>query len=163
MAKAIRQIERIESNVKEERAEDLSAILNKIADNREAIEEAIEIIEELHNAEVLPALKAILKTRQKVGAIAIEQINQPGMHNVIKNAMTMFTLLASIDSAQLQQLAGGLTEGVEKASESTKQTEDASLWSLLKATKDPNVKRSLNMMINFLNGMGEGLAKKQSH
>ncbi|UOQ83498.1 DUF1641 domain-containing protein [Gracilibacillus salinarum] len=161
MGRAIKQIERIERSAEEIKADDLSAILTKVADNREAIEECLIIVEELHKAEVLPALKSFLKTRQEVGVLAVEQLNQPGMHNIIKNGMAMLQLLAAIDTAKLDQLTGGLNQGIEKAAKSTEHNEDIGLFGLMKATNDPNVKRSLNMMIQFLHGMGEGLAESQ--
>jgi uncharacterized protein YjgD (DUF1641 family) len=163
MAKAIKQIERKQSNVEEERAEDMEAILKQIADNREAIQDSLIILEELHQSGILDMLKGFLRTKEKIGSIAMEQINQPGMHNIIKNGMSGVELLSSIDSDQLKQLLGGLTQGLQKASESTQKKEQIGVWGLLKSMKDPNVNASLNTMIHFLNGMGEGLNNKQAH
>ncbi|MFZ3580158.1 DUF1641 domain-containing protein [Virgibacillus sp. DJP39] len=163
MAKATRQIERKESNVDEERAEDLNAILKQIADNREAIQDSLFILEELQESGVLPMLRGLLRTREKVGSIAMEQINQTSVHNMIKNGMSGIGLLSSIDPDQLNQIIQGLTKGLQKASESTDNQDQVGIWGLVKSTKDPNVRTSLNTMIHFLNGMGEGLSNKQAH
>ncbi|MCP8617273.1 DUF1641 domain-containing protein [Salirhabdus salicampi] len=163
MAKAIKQIERTEKTVHEEREQDLNAILKQIADNREAIQETLTIIEELHNSGVLPIIRGFLRTRDKVGAIMMEEINQPGMHNVIKNSMSMATLLSSIDSEKLNQLLNGLTQGIDKATESTEDDGKVGMWGLLKSMRDPNVKASMNTMVHFLEGMGEGLNNKKAH
>ncbi|WP_077623719.1 DUF1641 domain-containing protein [Sediminibacillus massiliensis] len=163
MAKAIQQIEREESNVEEERSEDLSAILKQIADNREVIEESLSILQELHKSGVLPMIKGLLQTREKVGSIAIEQINQPGMHNIIKNAMSGMALLSAIDPDQLKQFSDGLTHGMQKAAETSSNDKQVGMWGLMKSMRDPNVKTSLNTMMHFLNGLGEGLNSKQTH
>ncbi|GAA0326056.1 hypothetical protein GCM10008967_15790 [Bacillus carboniphilus] len=163
MAKAIQQIERKQKNAEEERTEDLAAILTQIAENREAIQTSLMILQELHQAGILDMLKGLLRTREKVGSIAIEQINQPGMHNIIKNGMSAVQLLSSLDPNQLKQIFGGLSHGLHKASEGNEKKEQASMWGLMKSMRDPNVRTSLNTMVHFLNGMGEGLNQKQVH
>lgn len=163
MAKPIQQIELKNKSVEEERAEDLSAILKQIADNRDAIQTTLIILQELHEFGILDMMKGLLRTREKVGAIAIEQINQPGMHNIIKNGMSAVQLLSSIDPDQLKHMIGGMTQGLHRASEGHGQKNQANVWGLMKSMRDPNVRTSINTMMNFLNGMGEGLNQKQVH
>ncbi|MDC3414723.1 DUF1641 domain-containing protein [Aquibacillus sp. 3ASR75-11] len=163
MAKATTQIEKKESNVEEERAEDIAAIMKQIADNREAIQDSLIILQELHQSGVLDMVKGLLRTREKVGVLAMEQINQPGMHNIMRNGMNSIELLASLDPDQLKTVFGGLTQGLQKASESIETNEQMGAWGMLKSMRDPNVKTSLNTMAHFLNGMGEGLNNKKTH
>ncbi|SET37374.1 Uncharacterized conserved protein YjgD, DUF1641 family [Salinibacillus kushneri] len=163
MAKAITQIEKNQKNIQEERAEDLAAIVDQIADNREVIQDTLIILQELHNTGVLDMLKGLLRTREKVGAIAIEQLNQPAMHNMIKNGMNTIGLLSEMDPDQLQAIFGGLNQGLEKAAESTKKQEEMGIWGLMKSMRDPNVRTSMNTMVNFLNGMGSGLKSSETH
>lgn len=157
MAKATKQIERKGNRLEEERNDDLSAILNQIADNRESIQIWLDIIHELHQIGILDMIKGLLRTREKVGAIAMEQINQPGMHNIIKNGMSGFQLLAAMDADQLKQIMDGFSRGMQKASENTQHQEQIGMWGLLRSMQDPNVKKTLNILVHFLNGMGEGL------
>ncbi|QHS22378.1 DUF1641 domain-containing protein [Virgibacillus sp. MSP4-1] len=163
MAKAITQIEKKRKSKQEERTEDLSAIINQIADNREIIQDTLIILQELHATGVLDMLKGLLRTREKVGQIAIEQINQPGMHNIIKNGMNTIGLLAEMDSDQLKAMFSGLNTGLEKAAESAKAQEEVGLWGLMKSVRDPNVRTSMNTMVNFLEGMGNGLNQQKTH
>ncbi|MRG85250.1 DUF1641 domain-containing protein [Salinibacillus xinjiangensis] len=163
MAKAITQIEKKQKNLQEERAEDLSAIVNQIADNREVIQDTLVILQELHEAGMIDMLKGFLRTREKVGTIAIEQLNQPGMHNIIKNGMNTIGLLANMNPDQLKAIFGGLNQGLEKAAKSTESQEQLGMWGLMKSMKNPSVKTSLNTMVSFLEGMGDGLNNKEIH
>ncbi|MBM7570834.1 DUF1641 domain-containing protein [Aquibacillus albus] len=163
MARAITQIERKQSSVEEERSEDLGAILKQIADNREAIEDSLTILEELHKSGVLDMVKGFLRTKEKVGVIAVEQLNQPSMHQLIRNMFNSIELLSSMDPDRLNAIFGGLNKGLEKASEGTEENNQIGAFGMLKAMRDPNVKTSLSTMVHFLEGMGEGLKNDKVH
>ncbi|WP_085992148.1 DUF1641 domain-containing protein [Oceanobacillus senegalensis] len=162
MARAIRQIEKNQRSAEEERAEDIAAIIKQIAENREAIEDTLIILEELHQFGVLDMLKGLLRTREKVGAIAIEQLNQSGMHNIIKNGMSTVQLLADMDPEQIKTVFNGVNHGLKNVAETTNYNEDIGMWNLYKSAKDIKVRNSLNAMVQFLNGMSEGLSKKHT-
>ncbi|MDC3417356.1 DUF1641 domain-containing protein [Aquibacillus salsiterrae] len=163
MARAITHINRKESNVEEERANDLSEILKQIAENREAIESILVIVNELHKSGALDIVKSLLRTREKVGVLAMEQINQPAMHHMIKNVFGSVGLLSELDPDQLQALLDGLTKGIEKASQvdNEQNSKPLGLFSGLKTMKDPNIQASLKTMIHFLEGMGESFNSNQ--
>ena len=162
MARAIRQIEKKQLSEEEERAQDLQAIIKQIAENREAIEDTLIILKELHDFGVLDMLKGLLRTREKVGAIAVEQLNQTGMHNIIKNGMSTIQLLSDMDSDQIKTIFNGVNKGLERMAETSNYNENIGLWNLYKSTKDIEVRNSLNAMIKFLSGMGEGLSQKHT-
>lgn len=162
VARAIRQIEKKQLSEEEERAQDLQAIIKQIAENREAIEDTLIILKELHDFGVLDMLKGLLRTREKVGAIAVEQLNQTGMHNIIKNGMSTIQLLSDMDSDQIKTIFNGVNKGLERMAETSNYNENIGLWNLYKSTKDIEVRNSLNAMIQFLSGMGEGLSQKHT-
>jgi len=163
MAKAIKQIDRIKQNEEEEKEQALSDILNQLADNREALTNTLEILNELQKTGILDMVRGLLRTRDKVGSIAIEQINQPSMHNMIKNGFNMIEFLGELDPDQVQKIMNGMHSGVDKTSEGMKKDETIGIWGMMKSIRDPHVNRSITTMFNFLEGMGEGLDKKQTH
>jgi uncharacterized protein YjgD (DUF1641 family) len=161
MAKAIRHIELKTKSKDEEQAESLSELLSLIAENKESIRITLEIVKELHSAGLLEILKGLLKTRDKVGVIAMEQINQPSMHRTIKNGIQALQLLGEVDPDKLSRILNAANNGLENITESN---EKLSKWGMIKSLNDPNVSSSFSMMINFLKGMGEELNKpKTSH
>jgi uncharacterized protein YjgD (DUF1641 family) len=155
MAKAIRQIKKHVPNPQEEQAQAISDIVKALAENREAILTTIGILKNLQEMGALDAVHGLLEKRNEVGAIAIGQLNQPSMHNTIKNAINAFKFMGSVNPTQLQTILKGLSHGLERATESVPNGEEPSLWKLGKSMRDPEVKASLATMVEFLHGMGE--------
>lgn len=154
MAKPISTIEKATVNQAEEQMESLAEIVSLIVRNKESITIMLEIIQELYNAGLLDLLKGLLRTRDKVGVLLIEQLNQPGMHKTIKNGIQTVQLLGKIDPDQLNTLLDAANYGLEQTA-SRKQK--LSKWGLVKSVNDPNVIASLSTMISFLQGMGKQL------
>lgn len=158
MAKAITHIEKKIPNPAEEQAESLTEILSLIAKNREAITTSLEILQELNSAGLLSILKGLLKTRDKVGVLAIEQLNQPSMHKTIKNGINTLQLLGEVDPDKLKTLLNAANSGLQSIGESNEKT---SKWGLVKSMGDPDVLSSLSTMTGFLQGMGKELNKQK--
>ncbi|WP_409294203.1 DUF1641 domain-containing protein [Peribacillus sp. SCS-26] len=159
MAKAIRQINRSTPDPAAVQAEAFSDILKALAENKEGILSALGIIKELQSIGVLDALHAILEKRTDVGVIAMKQVNQPGMHNTIKNAIFLFNFMGTLKPGQLQTVLGGVTKGLERMGESIDSHEQHSLWKLGKSMRDPEIKTAMTSMVEFLHGMGESFAE----
>lgn len=158
MAKAIRQIRREIPNEQEEKAEDLNALLTEIAENREAISNVLKIIKGLNDMQMLEAITGIVENRTEVGAIAIQQLNQPSMHNVIKNGMGAVKFLGSLPPRQLETLMEGVSLGLKRVSEENSQTKEG-FWQMRKRLRKPEIKATMTMMFDFLEGMGQALLK----
>lgn len=154
MAKAITQIRKEIPSPVDEQAQAVQDILQEIATNREAILETISILKELHETRVLEAVNALLKQRTEVGAIAIQQINQPTMHNIIKNGMNAATFLGSVQPGQLDTILNGVSQGMQRLSLTAQNGEKQSLWKLRKRLWSPEIRSVMTMMINFMDGMG---------
>lgn len=93
MAKSIRQIRREVPNEAEEQAQAINEILKELAENKEAVLSFIELAKGLHDMKVFDTAGSLLKQSDEVGAIAIEQLNQPAVHNVIKSGFGIFKFL----------------------------------------------------------------------
>lgn len=165
MAKAVRQISKSVPNQQEEQAEAVAAIIKELADNREAIVSTIAILKNLHEMGVLNIFKGLLEQRTDVGAIAIQQMNQPAMYNIIKNGMSAAKFLGSVNPEQLTNILEGVNKGMQRASESVDRKEDAGLWKLGKNIRTPEARASLAVMTEFLQGMGQAFQqeKRETH
>lgn len=163
MAKAIEQIELIQPTAEEEQAQDLAVLLEHLAENRKAISSTIEILSELQKSGVLDIVKSFLHSREKVAAIAIEQVNQPNMHNIIRNAFNTIDFLGSLDPQQLNIMLSAVTKGLDESAKVMEQNEQRSLWGLMKSMRDPHTNLALTSMLGFLNGMGKEMGKEHTH
>lgn len=157
MAEPIKEIEFDPKNIEEEQSAAIHGIIEQIAENHEVIQDSLTIIRDLHESGFIDIVKGLLVTRVKVGAIAMEQISQPGMLNIVRNVMTGIEFLSSMEPTQLKQILDSAQKGLERAKDAANDKSTPGLWGTIKATKDPNVKMALNTMILFLEGMGKGL------
>ncbi|MGV3487319.1 MAG: DUF1641 domain-containing protein [Tuberibacillus sp.] len=157
MAKAIRQIRRVDPTPEDIQARSLSQIISALAENGESIIKLLDIIKQLDEMGVLNALDGLLKNRMDIAEIALGQLNQPAMYNVVKNGMNVFKFLGSLPPEHLRSLLGGVANGIEKANEAEGKT---SLWKIGKSMRSPEVKQSLATMVGILEGMGEALKSK---
>ncbi|MBU8908680.1 DUF1641 domain-containing protein [Desertibacillus haloalkaliphilus] len=160
MAKQITQIEKQTPSEVEERAEAIKKLVDMTADNHESLMTFMEIIEELHEAGILDMVKGLLRTRDKVGALAVEQMNQPTMHRVIRNGTSAFQFLGRMDPDQLEQMLNGVSQGLDKTADRTGRQEPIGLWGMVKQMRDPDVNASMTTLLGFLQGMGQEFNKK---
>ncbi|MGG0718461.1 DUF1641 domain-containing protein [Robertmurraya massiliosenegalensis] len=160
MAKAIRQISKSVPNPIDEQKESIATLLQAIGDNREALMTTLDIIKGLHEMGVLDAAKSMLEQREDIGAIAMQQANQTGVHNIVKNGMTAIQFVGSINPEQLQAILHGLYTGFERMLDVVKTGEQKSLIKLGSSLRDPDVKVSLTTMVEFLHGMGEAFKRE---
>jgi uncharacterized protein YjgD (DUF1641 family) len=155
MAKPIRQINKAVPDPVEEQAQAITDIVKSLSENRDAILTTLGILRNLQDMGVLNALHGLLEQRNEIGSLAIQQINQPAMHNTIKNAINVFKFIGSVKPEQLQAIIQGVSQGFERSIETLQKGESLSLWKLGNSFRDPDVKASLTTMVEFLHGMGE--------
>ncbi len=154
MAKSIRQIRREVPNEAEEQAQAINEILKELAENKEAVLSFIELAKGLHDMKVFDTAGSLLKQSDEVGAIAIEQLNQPAVHNVIKSGFGIFKFLGSLQPSQLQMIFEGITLGLKRMSQ-TKETGEESILKMGKRLSRPEIRVAMETMFDFLEGMGE--------
>ncbi|MGG5254147.1 DUF1641 domain-containing protein [Neobacillus sp. SM06] len=158
MAKATTFIRKLNENKAEENNQAIAEMMEELANNRQAIMEGIHILKGLHDIGALQALQALLEQRTAIGEIAIQQVNQPKMHNVIKNAMTAFGFLSSLDPQKMNTLLDGVSQGFDRIPETN---EKQSLWALQKRFWTQEIRASLTVVVNFLDGMGEAFLRRE--
>ncbi|WP_338447702.1 DUF1641 domain-containing protein [Niallia oryzisoli] len=161
MAKAIRQIKWEEHNQADIQAQDLNEILNALAENKEAVLACIELVKGMHDLKVFETGGALLKKSDEVGAIAMQQINQPAVHNMIKSGFGIFKFLGSMKPSQLETILEGVTQGMEKMSQTVEKAEKESFWKMRKRLSKPEIRIVLTSMFDFLEGMGSAFLRSR--
>lgn len=163
MAKAIKQIELIQPSAQEEHAKDIADLLTQLGQNREAISSAIDIIGQLQRSGILDIVQGFLHSKEKVAAIAIDQVNQPNMHNIIRNGFNTVDFLGSLDPQQMNIMMNAVTKGLDESAEVMKSNEKTSVLGLMKAMRDPDINLAIHSMLGFLKGMGSEMGKEHTH
>ncbi|WP_413298912.1 hypothetical protein AA0X95_14380 [Bacillus sp. 1P10SD] len=154
MAKAITQIREVpRPELEQEQA--MSEIMNEIVANKEIILKTIRIMKGLQDTKVLDAVESMIDQRTEIGAIAIQQVNQPAIRNVIKNAMNAFSFLGALQPGQLSDVLEGLSQGFKRMAESGQEGKKQSLWQLRKRLWSKEMRAAMTSMMNFMDGLGE--------
>jgi uncharacterized protein YjgD (DUF1641 family) len=161
MAKPIRQIKQEVPNPYEEQAQAVAAIVESLASNKDAILKTLKIMKEFNDLGVLDAVNAMLEKRTDVSAIALQQINQPAMYHVIKNAFNAFKFLGALEPDKLQTIMSGVERGLDRFTDAVESGEEQSLWRLGRSMMNPEIRSTLTSMLQFLRGMGEAFNEEQ--
>lgn len=161
MAKAIRQISRQAPNETEERAQAVEEIMQALADNKDAVLSMIEMAKELHEVKVFETAGSLLKQRNEVGVIAMQQVNQPAVHNVIKSGFGLFKFLGGLQPAQLETLMNGVTLGLKRMSQTGEKGKKQSIWKMRIRLRSPAIRAAMTTMVDFMEGMGEAFLRSR--
>ncbi|MEH7444925.1 hypothetical protein V7201_21715 [Bacillus sp. JJ1122] len=161
MAKPIRQISRGVPNPKEEQDKAIDEILKALADNKEAVLSFIELTKELHEVSVFDSASSLLKQRNDVGVIAMQQVNQPAVHNIIKSGFGLFKFLGVMQPSQLETLLQGVTLGLKRMSRTGEKGKKQSIWKMRIRLRSPEIRAAMTTMVDFLEGMGEAFLKNR--
>ena len=154
MAKAITQIREVpKPEIEQEQA--MTEIMSEIVANKDVILKTIRIMKGLQETKVLDAVESMIDQRTEIGAIAIQQVNQPAIRNVIKNAMNAFSFLGSLQPGQLSDVMEGLSHGFTRMAESGQEGKKQSLWQLRKRLWSREMRAAMTSMMNFMDGLGE--------
>ncbi|WML60365.1 hypothetical protein [Neobacillus sp. PS2-9] len=154
MAKAITQIREVpKPEIEQEQA--MTEIMSEIVANKDVILKTIRIMKGLEETKVLDAVESMIDQRTEIGAIAIQQVNQPAIRNVIKNAMNTFSFLGELQPGQLSDVLDGLSHGFERMAESGQEGKKQSLWQLRKRLWSREMRAAMTSMMNFMDGLGE--------
>ena len=73
-----------EEEQKQQVADDL---LNELSNNREAVEETMQLLAQLQKAGILDAAISLLAAKEDVSKIAVEQLNREPVKNALNNMM----------------------------------------------------------------------------
>lgn len=163
MAEPIKQFKPEPRNKEELKQENLDHVLDKLAENREAVDQLLTIAGELHESGMLDIIKSLLKTRVEVSEVAMKQVNQPKTLNILRNVMGAAEALGSIDPDQLNKMLDGVAAGVKQSAVHDQPEEPIGILGMYKATKNSNIQTSLHMMMQFLEGMGQHLNEKENN
>jgi uncharacterized protein YjgD (DUF1641 family) len=163
MAKPIKQIEKKQATPEEIQTQAVNDLLVTLTESRESLTKTLEIVQELQNAGILDMIKGFLKTREKLSVLAVEQLNQPSMHRIIKNGFGAVEFIGELDPDKLKTIMNAVNAGLEKSDKELKSQEQIGMWGMVKALRDPHINASLVMLLNFLQGMGSELDKKPLH
>jgi len=139
----------------------VDSVLASLAQNAEGIQEAIQLLQELHDSGVLGALQAAVEAKEDIAKIVVGQIARPPVTNMINNAMAAAGALTELSPDTTQKLMKGMTKGIQKAEEGLRSGQKVGIFDLMRAISDPDMNRAVGFGLNLLKGLGEGLKEDE--
>jgi len=157
MASPITKIIRPELTEEEKQQQTLEHLLSDIAGNKDSLQETLLLLKELHESGLLEALTDLLKAKEKVAKIAVDQATREPVTNLINNAMAAGGALTNLDPKTTEKLMAGVASGIQKAEQGLQEDSKVKMFDLVRALNDPDINRAIGFGMNLLRGVGEGL------
>lgn len=155
MSKPISTIDRIRVNDETKKERNLDEIESALAKNKVAVLETIDLLGNLQERGILELLNGLFSQGDEVFRIAVQEMNKPNNARVVENLVGLASVLGSIDIGQLKGFTEKANNGLREATEGDSGDGPINLFQLLGALKDPEINRSIAMLLKFLKGMGK--------
>src|SRR5699024_497993 len=154
MAEAIRKIKRMDVPEEKIREDNVEDVVRKVSDNKDAILNGIDILATLHEQGMLDLLHALIKRKDDALENILTELNKPQYAESLKNIGQLVFLLGDIKLDEIQYFTDKTNQGMAEAS-AVETDEITSYMALFKALKEPEINRSVTMLLHFLRGMGK--------
>ncbi|GAA0613868.1 DUF1641 domain-containing protein [Virgibacillus siamensis] len=154
MADPISNVKRMEIPKEKMQHDNLEEILVAVSENKEAILKGIDFLGTLNNNGMLDMGHALVKHKEDALENVMNELNKPQYEKVLENMMQLVFLAGELRVDELKELTGRLNSGIEAAGNS-ESNDKTSYFDLMKAMKDPEINRSITMLLAFLKGMGK--------
>lgn len=155
MAKAITNIEPVKRSKEEERKESLEEIQDALVENKESVLSTIELMKNMEKSGVTSIVNGLFAEGDKVLDVIVQEAVKEENTNALRNVLLLMGTLGTIDMKQIEPLLLKVNNGVARVAENPDPEKKTGYIELLKKLKDPEVNRSLTIMVRFLEGMGE--------
>ncbi len=155
MAKAIKNVVKIEMTEEEKRAQDLREIETALIENKDAILETIDLLKQMNNRGALTMATSLFAEGDKVLYTIVKALDNPEATNLLKNMLLLVGVLGTINVKQLEPFVVKLNAGIARMSEHKDQEKQLSYFGFAKTLKDPEVNRAVGLLLDFLRGMGQ--------
>jgi|GEM_PF-685555 uncharacterized protein YjgD (DUF1641 family) len=128
----------------------------------ETLEEFVKLLNNLEEKKVLKLLNSLLEKSDEISEVILTWVNRPENTNMIQNFFLILGFLRNVEFEKLNKISQALSHGINKAYEELKNEKKIGIIGLLKAINDPDINRSIRIILAILKGMGEELRKNNS-
>jgi uncharacterized protein YjgD (DUF1641 family) len=157
MAIPITSIKKKEHTPEEIKQRKLAELQSLIAEQDQALNKILEITGELDDAGIFDALKAMMKAKEDLAQIAVNQASREPVTNIINHVLHATGVISSIDPAVTAKLAASIKSGLDEAELYRGNGQKVGIYQVMTALNDPDINRAAKFGLNFLRGMGKEL------
>lgn len=154
MANPIRNIKRMEVSDEVIQERNIAEVIEAVSENKEAILKGIDLLATVNETGGLDIIDALIKHREVALEKFINEINKDKYAGSLENLSKFFIAMGSIPVDEIQPIINKVSEGMREA-QTASEDESTSYMGMLKALKDPEINRSITMLLQFLRVMGK--------
>ena len=143
-----------EEEIKIQKLEELTKL---VTDNEEMLNNMFNILGELNDSGVLEAATSMLKGKEQIAKIALQQVTREPVTNLINTLMGATGALMNADAEQATKLINSALAGIDEGSKFLETDKKIGVINLMKVLNDPDINRAIGFGVHFLKGMGKGL------
>lgn len=154
MAKRMTNIKKYQRTREEQVEKDVQEVKEAVADNKDAILKGIDLLKAMQETGTLDTAAAFTRSKDETLANVVKEIDKDQYEPLLRNLPELVFLLGEIHVSGVRDLSSRLNNGIESM-EKQGTTDKTSFLDLAKALKDPEINRSVTMLLHFLKGMGK--------
>lgn len=152
MAERISKINRIEKSEEQIKAESLSEVTDAIAENKDSILKAINLVKALDDAKILDAMSGAVNGRGVIANKFAVELNKEQYTGLISNMASLVFLLGDLNVDDLTTMLNKVSKGLRVANQANP-NQKTSITGLMGVLRDDEMNKSLTYMLNMLRGM----------
>src|SRR5699024_11137239 len=128
----------------------LTETLDLISEHKTANEKGINLLTTLKESGLLDTIQALIKHKDTAMDATMEHLDTKKYTDIKKNLMRLPLLTGSLNMNDIKRINKGTSEA-----RNAQNMENTTYTDLLKALNDPEINRSITMILEFLRGMGK--------
>lgn len=152
MAERIGKINRIQKSEEQIKAESLSEVTEAIAENKDSILKAINLVKALDDAKLLDAMSGAVNGRGVIANKFAVELNKEQYTGLISNMASLVFLLGDLNVDDLTTMLNKVSKGLRVANQANP-NQKTSITGLMGVLRDDEMNKSLTYMLNMLRGM----------
>ncbi|AIF43943.1 DUF1641 domain-containing protein [Virgibacillus sp. SK37] len=158
MANPISDIKRLEIPAEDVEKNNLDELTKAVSENKEACIKGIGLLSAMNESGILDAASALIKHRKEATKNVVQELNKPQYSATLENLVELFLLLGEIDVNEVSNITDKINHGMKEAMEVPPSSQEKMNYiGMIKALKDPEINKSITMILSFLKGMGKEL------
>ncbi|WP_110928533.1 DUF1641 domain-containing protein [Bacillus massiliglaciei] len=155
-------ITHIHREVNEEAAQQqkLEELKMLVMENEETVSNLFKVLGELSDSGMLEAATSMLKGKEQIAKIALQQVGREPVTNLINTLMGATGALMKADAEHMTRLLLSTMSGIDEANKFLESDKKIGVMSLMKTLNDPDINRAIGFGVHFLKGMGRELKEE---
>ncbi|MFP3190801.1 MAG: DUF1641 domain-containing protein [Thermoproteota archaeon] len=126
----------------------------------ESLNEIIKLLKNLQNKNAIKFLNSFLEKSDEILDAFLSWINRPENTNIVQNLLLVVGFSKNVEFEKFKKILKALAYGINKGYEEIEKENKIGVVGLLRALRDPDINRSIRLILSILKSMGEKLKEE---